>query len=426
MQFNRYFFLLLLAVSQASFAQSLDETFRKFSACDAGFFRSIKAEATNFKDLAPIVVKGDHAWFKVANRKDDKENSLALASKPTIANLPVVSFIDETSDMESMGLFYYWGFTVEGKYDDVLEKIKPLVFENNRLRKDGDHSVRSELKIGNSAWRSVNLNSGNIPRRFVTERVFLVEPDTKPNIVKLLCSVQGTVDASVLNDLRPDIDPKDYPLRIQERLIHSVNLSNANVAIFKKAAEAAPYLTPKFKEINFTSLTKGRTDTVVDTKLVLNDNGLIDAYEDMGVFKFQRQYFSNLVQTKYRFMGLGTSATVAMADEVAVEFPKTLNKNEKITYFSLLKDNPRTKDSKDSPQKAECTISDQIDAKIIHSNITGKAWFVSCIRDGDSNRKPEPFSKAFIEDLGIFIDFTPGKGLFGSPQPSYTKFEITR
>jgi hypothetical protein len=423
---KKYVFILLLFVGNAVFAQPLDEVFRKFSACDAGFFKSLKAEASTFKDLASFELKGDYAWFKVANRKNDKENSLALASKPTIANLPVLSFIDESSDMESLGLFYYWGFTVEGKYDEVLEKIKPLVFENNRLRKDGDHSVRSELKIGNSAWRSVNLNSGNIPRRFVTERVFLVEPDTKPNIVKLLCSVQGTVDASVLNDLRPDIDPKDYPLRIQESHIHSVNLSNANIAIFKKAVEAAPYLTPKFKEINFTSLTKGRTDLVMDTKLVLNDSGLIDAYENMGVVKFQRQYFSNLVQTKYRFMGLGTSATIAMADEVAVEFPKTFNKNEKITYFSLLKDYPRTNDSKDSPQKAECTISDPIEAKTIHTNITGKAWFVSCIRDGDSNRKPEPFSKAFIEDLGIFIDYTPSKGLFGSPQPSYTKFEITR
>jgi hypothetical protein len=423
---KKYVFVLLIFTGNTLFAQSLDETFRKFSACDAGFFKSLKTEATNFKDLAPIEVKGDHAWFKVANRKKDKENSLALASKPTIANLPVVSFIDETSDMESMGLFYYWGFTVEGKYDEVLEKIKPLIFENNRLRKDGNHSVRSELKIGNAAWRSVNLNSGNIPRRFVTERVFLVEPDTKPNIVKLLCSVQGTIDASVLNNLRPDIDPNDYPLRIQESLINSVNLSNANLEIFKKATESSPFLTPKFKQINFTSISKGRTDTVIDTKLVLNGNGLIDTYEDMGVFKFERQYFSNLVQTKYRFMGLGTSATVAMADEVTVEFPKTLNKNEKITYFSLLKDNPRAKDSKDSPQKAECTIGDQIDAKTIHANITGMAWFVSCVRDGDSSRKPEPFSKAFIEDLGIFIDFTPGKGLFGSPQPIYTKFEITR
>lgn len=426
MSLKKYVFILFLFIGNTVFAQSLDETFRKFSACDSGFFKSLKSEISNIKDLAPIETKGDLAWFKVADRKNDKENSLVFASKPTIANLPVLSFMDEATDLDSSGLFYYWGFTVEGKYEDVLEKIKPLVFDNNKLRKEGDHSVRSEIKIGNAAWRSVNLSSGSVPRRFVTERVFLIEPDTKPNIVKLLCSVQGTVDASLLNDLRPDIDPKDYPLRIQEGLIHSVNLSNSNLSIFKKAVEAASYLAPKFKEINFSSLTKGRTDTTIDTKLVLNNNGLIDAYEDMGVFKIQRQYFSNLVQIKYRFLGMSTSATVALADEVRVDFPKTLNKNEKITYFSLLRDNPRTKDSKDSPQKAECTIGEQIEAKTIHANIAGKAWFVSCERNGDSNKKSEPFSKAFIEDLGIFVDYTPGKGLFGSPQPSYTKFEITR
>ncbi len=147
-------------------------------------------------------------------------------------------------------------------------------------------------------------------------------------------------------------------------------------------------------------------------------NGLINAYEDLDVFKIQRQYFLNLIQTKYRFMGLGTSASISIAEEVAVEFPKSLAINEKISYSTLLKDNPPAKDSKSSKDialKGECTINDVIEAKTISSKIPGKAWVLNCTTDSN-NKKSEALGKVFLEDLGVFIDYTPASGFFSRLQ----------
>ena len=196
---------------QATQAQSLDNIFRKFSQCDAAFFKAMKDESQTVQALAATDSKGDALWIKVPDRNDEKTGTALLLGNPTIGGLPVASYLDEASDMGSLGRFYYWGFKVKGTQTEVLEKLKSLVHESDRLRKDAPVYVRTELNTGGTRWLPVKAANG-VPKEGTVERAFLFEEDDKDkNITKVFCSLQGSVKAEHLKDLRPDIDAKDHP-----------------------------------------------------------------------------------------------------------------------------------------------------------------------------------------------------------------------
>lgn len=92
---------------QATQAQSLDHIFRKFSQCDASFFEAMKNDSQSLQAVAPTDSKGDALWIKVPNRNAAETATTPLVGKPTIGGLPVASYLDEASDLGSLGRFYY-------------------------------------------------------------------------------------------------------------------------------------------------------------------------------------------------------------------------------------------------------------------------------------------------------------------------------
>ena len=194
--------VLSCSALQVAQAQAVDNIFRKFSQCDAGFFKAMKQESQIVQALAPTDSVGEALWFKVPNRNAENNGMTLLTGNPAISGLPVLSYLDEVSDLGSLGRFYYWGFKVKGTQIEVLEKLKPLVHESERLRRDTPVYVRTELNTDGVNWVPVKTASG-LPKAGTVERAFLFETDDKDNnITKVFCSLQGSVTAEHLKALQ--------------------------------------------------------------------------------------------------------------------------------------------------------------------------------------------------------------------------------
>lgn len=205
--FSAFIFSACLATHAiSSHAMSASDDFiTKFSACDSGLFAELKSDDITWRKVAPVEIGDGAAWIKVPDRKDGGKNEVLLQSPVAVAGMELLSYFDEILELDSIGSYYFWGFTVKGDVSSVEKKIRALVFDNGRLRRDGPAFVRTELKVGRGPWQKANTASAAVGAGKI-ERVFLIEPhESRVNTVRLSCSLQGTLLPEVIKDVRPDI-----------------------------------------------------------------------------------------------------------------------------------------------------------------------------------------------------------------------------
>jgi len=423
MNFKPTLFVLALTASalQTAQAQSLDTIFRKFSQCDASFFKSMKDGAQVIQTLAPTNSNSDVLWLKVPNRNDEASGSLVLSGKPTIAGIPVVSYLDEATDMGNLGQYYYWGFKVRGAFSDVLDKLRPLVFEGERLRKDAPVYVRTEMKRGASAWMPVNTVNG-VPKKGTVERAFLFEPDDKDeNLVKVFCSLQGSVEGVHLKELRPDIDMKEYPVNADPMGFDLMNPPSALVSKLQEAIKAQPLFFPKYKKVVATYITRADESPKIVSRIHLG-NGLLEVEEQYGTFTMRRQLIGEVVQVKYGSFDLkNVLESAGVAESASIEFTQNLVRGQvayksEVTRFDVF---PR-KSLSPIVNKKICTVGEQIPASNIFKSLPGDAILLIC------NPESEFASGlALIKDLGLTLwyELPNSKSAY---KPMYTSITIER
>lgn len=400
----------------AAHSQSLDSAFATFTACDAGFFKSIAADQATWRAVAPIDGNDSAAWIATKDRKAVEGNVLALAGKPTVAGLPVTHYLDESSSLSLTSHFYYWGFKLSGTVDSVKEKIAPLVYDNKRLRKDDDVYVRTELRTAYKPWAPARTVGGVPPRMLTMERALLIENDPDmPNTVKVLCSLQGDLTAEALGELRPDIAPKDYPESIDPELFSKTPANEEVLKTVKLAAQNAAQWAPKFKRVTY-AYKSGNDETPVT--LVNTADGLVEVTEDYGVFKMRRQMLAGLVQTKSRF---NTTGSIYVTKQLDLKWPADVAKGSALEYQQTSQSVPTQPGDKASSFGLKCVVGEALEASKIFSTLTGRAVTLQC-----TDAKGVAQGRAFLEDLGIFIDYTPASGFFGSAKPKYTRFSVER
>lgn len=404
----------LACFALAANSQSLDSTFATFTACDAGFFKSVAADEATWRAVAPIEGNDSAAWIATKDRKNADGNVLALSGKPTVAGLPVTHFLDESSSLNLRSHYYYWGFKLTGTVDTVKEKITPLVYDNKRLRKDDEAFVRTELRTAYKPWAPARTIGGVPPRMLTMERALLIEndPDT-PNTVKVLCSLQGDLTAEALGELRPDIAPKDYPEVMDPELFSKTQASEEVLKTVKLAAQSAAQWAPKFKRVTYVYKT-GNDETPVT--LVSTDDGLIDVTEDYGLFKMRRQMLAGLVQTKSRF---NTTGPIFVTKQLNLKLPTELAKGAVLEYQQTSQSLPTEPGDKANTFGLKCVVGEALEASKIFSTLTGRAVTLQC-----NDAKGAVQGRAFMEDLGIFIEYTPASGFFGSAKPKFTRFSV--
>ena len=408
-----------LTISANAHADIIEDTFRDFSSCDAKIFQTLNRETDTWKSIADLDSRGNYSWIKVKNRFDENENYVNFTKQPTLNGLTVLSYFDETTDLDSMGLYYYWGFTVSGQVEDVVQKLKPLIFNGARLRNVDGAYVHTEIKVPGSRWMSLATNSNTPTGVHKIERVFLIEQhEARKDAVRVSCSLQGGVTAEVLKEIRPDIDPKDFPKRVSIATFDEVIIPE-NVA---KVVRSSTWL-PKFRKLSYTYVSKKSDSSGADPVTVEMEaqNGLVRVKEIYSPsFNVQRLMLAGLVQLKSRINGIGENR-VYLTTDLKMSLPAVLNKGAKLNTFEVMSAQPQKMGDKESQVSLLCDVDEEFSAEKIFPALTGRAYKLSCI----SGKTNSLSTRAFLEDLGIAVTLY-SKSEFGEGTYQFKQFEIER
>ena len=415
-------------------ADVFEDTFRDFTSCDASVFRTLHREAATWKTVVPLESIGDYSWIKVKNRLEDRDNHIDFTNSPTVAGLKLLSFIDETTDLDSMGLYYYWGFTVSGTVENVVQKLKPLIHNSERLRNDGGAFVRTEIKLPGSRWLPAVTNANTASGVYKVERVLLIEPDEgHKNVVRVSCSLQGGVTADLLKEVRPDIDPKEYPKQIRFDIDPKDLQKQASPTVFDdtqipesvaKVARETTW-TPKFKKLSYTYNTKlNDTTSTYDSRVTVEmeaQEQLVKVKEMYGTFTVQR-LMAGMAQLKSRSTGTGWhDGRVHLTTDLKMSVPAMFGKGTKLSVFWDVTPQPQKRVDEETQVSISCEVIDEIRAETVFPTLTGRAFKMACTY----GKKLDITTKVFLEDLGITVELD-SKSDYGRWTNNFLQFTIER
>lgn len=385
--------LLASAVLLPSIARADDaarvETLKAFTRCDASFFSSLNTHRDAWQAYAPLKQEKDFTWIAVRDRTDPMATAVPV-SAPTIAGLKLLSYNDEVSDLGPLGLYYFWGFTVDGNIDEVAQRFAALLDPPGALQKGEGQYTRSELKVGNS-WQSIKPMPGKAPGLRNVERVLIVEPEGKHSRVS--CSVQGGVNAGLVALLRPDIAPVDYP-----RTVAETNLADVPVPPNVLQGLDAPLLQPRFKTLSYTYLSKnGAGKDAPITIRFKAENGLLVKNEAYGTaFNVDRLMLADLIQLKSKMNGVG-EGQVLQTREAEVRLPTNWAPGQTLSAHLKMANVPVKPTDKPTETTLTCKVGERFPARQVFASLTGDAIRLACEQDGYTS------SRAFIEDLGVAL-----------------------
>lgn len=385
--------LLASAVLLPSIARADDaarvETLKAFTRCDASFFSSLNTHRDAWQAYAPLKQEKDFTWIAVRDRTDPMATAVPV-SAPTIAGLKLLSYNDEVSDLGPLGLYYFWGFTVDGNIDEVAQRFAALLDTPGALQKGEGQYTRSELKVGNS-WQSIKPMPGKAPGLRNVERVLIVEPEGKHSRVS--CSVQGGVNAGLVALLRPDIAPVDYP-----RTVAETNLADVPVPPNVLQGLDAPLLQPRFKTLSYTYLSKNGAgkDAPITIRFKAED-GLLVKNEAYGTaFNVDRLMLADLIQLKSKMNGVG-EGQVLQTREAEVRLPTSWAPGQTLSAHLKMANVPVKPTDKPTETTLACKVGERFPARQVFASLTGDAIRLACEQDGYTS------SRAFIEDLGVAL-----------------------
>lgn len=384
--------LLLPTAAHASDA-ALTDTLKAFTRCDASFFSSLNSHRDAWQAYAPLKQEKNFAWIAVKNRADHKANQVPV-SAPAIGGLKLLSYNDEVTDLGALGLFYYWGFIVDGGVDEVAQRLTALLEQPGSLQKGDKEYTRSELKVGNG-WLSIKPQPGKAPGLRQVERVLIVEPEGKQGTQsRISCSVQGGVNAGLLAQLRPDIAPVDYPRTQAETEIGDVEVP-ANVL----QRLDSPLLQPKFKTLSYTYFArKGDGSQDQPTSVTFKaEGGLLVKNEVYGkTFNVDRLTQADMIQLKSKMNGVG-DGRVLQTREAELHIPASWTQGQTLSAKLHMVNVPARPTDKAIDTSLTCTVGARIPARQVFATLTGDAIKLACDQ-GDYKT-----SRVFIEDLGVAL-----------------------
>lgn len=385
--------LLASALLAPSFAQADDaalvDTLKAFTRCDETFFSRLNTHRDAWQAYAPLKQQKDFTWIAVRDRTEPKASAVPV-SAPAIAGLKLLSYNDEVSDLGPLGLYYFWGFTVDGPIDEVAPRLAALLDQPAALQKGEGQYTRSELKVGNS-WQAIKPMPGKAPGLRNVERVLIVEPEGKYSRVS--CSVQGGVNAGLLALLRPDIAPVDYP-----RTVAETNLGDVPVPPNVLKGLDAPLLQPKFKTLSYSYLSKNAAgkDAPITIRFKAEDGLLVKNEAYGAAFNVDRLMLADLIQLKSKMNGVG-EGQVLQTREAEVKLPTNWAPGQTLSAHLKMANVPVKPTDKPLETTLTCKVGERFPARQVFASLTGDAIRLACEQDGYAS------SRAFIEDLGVAL-----------------------
>jgi hypothetical protein len=415
------------AASASAQSAVFEDTFRSFSVCDAGFFKTLQRESKSWSEIAPLDTQAEISRIRVADRTSEQGNHVAFSRPPVVAGLKFTSYFDQVSDLGDMGMYYYWGFLVSGDVDDVAAKLSPLVHASGRLRKGSEEFVRTEVKVPGSRWLPIDTKVGTPAGMLRIERVFSIEPEgEKPTgVVRVSCSLQGGVTGAILKEERPDIDQKDYPAQMKTAFFDDAPIPADVVASLDVARGSNELWKPKFKKIIYTTKTKSSSlkDSEMTVEVEAQKDGLLRTRETYSpTFNVQRLMLAQLVNLKSR-MNAYSDGRVYVAKNLQLALPAALQPGAVISLSTDAEYVPKRAGDALMHSSWKCEAKERFDASKIFSTLSGQAVSLACETIGPNRGTT---TKAFIEDLGLVVELASESSQFGSRSSVFTRFEVER
>lgn len=186
-----------------------DEIFADLSRCDGKFFSSLGARTDELSTNPFFRTIGLIGYFQVTDRGNQKLSIVRFSPSQKVGSFEVVGYFDEIFPLGDQGHMISWGFLVRAPIEQVVAITKSLIWDNDRLRRNDQYYVRSELwthKTTKGEWQKVTTVGNQIPQVGTVERVLLIEPfEDDPSLTRFGCSLQGSVTREMLRRHRPDL-----------------------------------------------------------------------------------------------------------------------------------------------------------------------------------------------------------------------------
>ena len=386
--------LLLPTFAQASDSM-LTQTLKAFTRCDASFFANLETQSDSWAAHAPLQHGKNVAWFTTENRASPSANYVPLSNPPSVAGIKLLNFFDERMNLNSLGNYFFWGFTVEGHPDEVAQRLSPLIEHPELLQKvdlAGIAYIRSEVKSGDR-WLNIKPEPGHAIGTTQLKRVLLLEREGPQGTqTRVTCSLQGAADGPLLAQLRPDISPTEYPQR---------DTAIGDVALPKGLLDSldSPLLQPKFKSLNYTFTSKkGRDGQPKSVSVVLmSEDGLLKKTETYSeTFQVERLTKADLIQLKSKISGMG-DGRVLTTRELEVKAPQSWSPGKTLSARIVATKFPVKPSDEPIETPINCQIGQRMPAWLVFKSFSGDAIKLEC--EQGNNRS----SLAFIEDLGVAI-----------------------
>ncbi len=217
---NRLFALLVAMIlctsvsygDEKPMANGPEEGLRLFGQCDASLFQMLKKHPDLFGASVQVESRGEVATIAVPNTLSEKGHEQTFKPPVVAAGIRLLAWHNEVSYDVDIGALLFWGFKVEGDPATIAKRVNTVLPAGRKLASLGTFWARAEKRaIGDpiDAWRPGG-ESGVATQKGIVERVLMIEQDT-PGTSSLYCSLQGSVTAPLLQILRPDLQPREYP-----------------------------------------------------------------------------------------------------------------------------------------------------------------------------------------------------------------------
>ena len=263
-------------------------------------------------DGVPLGGAGNVSGIRVPDRNDKARNSVVFKRAINVNGLALTEYMDWYVDGKSLGKMLFWGFTISGRPAEVMERLRPLIKDEERLRKDGAGFMRAEVKIAQSPWVPAIVNSGAAAGLNKVERTLMIDLDESKNEVTVMCSLQGGLTAAVLKEVRPDMAEKEYPRELQAATFEDAPIPKDVAATAQSILAAGEAWKPKFKSLSYVERlagANGKPGQAVKIELRALPDGLISKREIYGeMFSTRSLMLGNIALLKFQMVGMGTSA----------------------------------------------------------------------------------------------------------------------
>lgn len=160
--------------------------------CDDAFFRQLFTQRDLFGQVSDLAINGTAASFATYNHNLFQNGSHVIFKRPIDdGGVKLAGYVDDRMALVGQTSFD-WGFIVQGKLDDVIKNVQPLIKSGTLKAKTQDDITAYSLDLdGNKRQVTVMQDIGDYS-----------------DFVRVQCSLQGPGNADALRAIRPDIaDP---------------------------------------------------------------------------------------------------------------------------------------------------------------------------------------------------------------------------